>query len=211
MAIKQFEVISLFFYHNNTRCIPNVSSIPLPLQKVSCQIFTTLPQTLSMLALFPMKVSTHVDHQSEYDGIWYIHLLLPCSRATFYRRCLKFNYKYNMNFKTLKLYYKLCHPHYMFRPIWPSSGVKSYVKIALKTAALFRLCYHASRFWSIVHWYVFSCYFCPASDVYRYYEWTQCNKMLRYNIRVWWSCDVALFFILYFSYESLPHETLVVM
>jgi hypothetical protein len=39
---------------------------------------------------------------------WYIHLLPPCSRATIYRRCLKFNYKYNMNVKTLKLYSKLC-------------------------------------------------------------------------------------------------------
>jgi hypothetical protein len=35
-----------------------------------------------------------------------------------------------MNFKTLKLYYKLCRTHYMFRPIWPSSGVKIYIKIA---------------------------------------------------------------------------------
>jgi hypothetical protein len=61
--------------------------------------------------------------------IWYIHLLLPCSRATFYRRCLKFNYKYNMNFKTLKLYYKSCRPHYMFQPIWPSSGVKVMLKL----------------------------------------------------------------------------------
>jgi hypothetical protein len=53
-----------------------------------------------------------------------------------------------MNFKTLKLYYKLCRKHYMFRPIWPSSGVKSYIKIVLKTAALFHLCFPAS------HWYV---------------------------------------------------------
>jgi hypothetical protein len=75
---------------------------------------------------------------------------VPCSRATIYRQCLKFDYKYNMNFKTLKLYYKLCRPHYMFPPIWPSSGVQSYVKIALKTAALFHLCCHASRFRSII-------------------------------------------------------------
>jgi hypothetical protein len=58
-----------------------------------------------------------------------------------------------MNFKTLKPYYKFCCTHYMFRPIWPS-GVKSYIKIALKTAALFHLCFPASRFRSIVHWYV---------------------------------------------------------
>jgi hypothetical protein len=78
--------------------------------------------------------------------LWYIHLLPPCSSATIYRRYLKFNYKYNMNFKTSKLYYKLCRTHYMFRPIWPSSGVKSYVKIALKTAALLHLRFPASGF-----------------------------------------------------------------
>jgi hypothetical protein len=42
----------------------------------------------------------------------------------------------------------------MFRPIWPSSDVNSYIKIALKTAALFHLCFPASHFRSIVHWYV---------------------------------------------------------
>jgi hypothetical protein len=48
----------------------------------------------------------------------------------------------------------LCRTHYMFRPIWPSSGVNIYIKIALKTAALFHLCFPASRFQSIVHRYV---------------------------------------------------------
>jgi hypothetical protein len=85
--------------------------------------------------------------------LWYIHLLPPCSRATIYRRYLKFNSKYNMNFKTFKLYYKLCRTHYMFRSIWQSSGVKSYIKIALKLLHFF-VCFPASRFRSIVHWYV---------------------------------------------------------
>jgi hypothetical protein len=39
----------------------------------------------------------------------------------------------------------------MFRPIWPSSGIKSYIKIALKTTALFYLCFPVSCFRSIVH------------------------------------------------------------
>jgi hypothetical protein len=42
----------------------------------------------------------------------------------------------------------------MFRPIWPSSGVKIIFKIALKTAALFHLRFLVSSFRSIVHWSV---------------------------------------------------------
>jgi hypothetical protein len=60
-----------------------------------------------------------------------------------------------MNFKTLKLYYKLCCTHYMFRPIRPSSGVKSYISYVLTFVLLVPCTVVMSVSWGCFFLYIY--------------------------------------------------------